>query len=131
MSLFEVSRENEAVLDLNVDLLFTSVTLRIPLSLLAPSSKAVTTGARVFDYANGELRYTDGGVFYHLPESAVNYRDKLPDVDAPTLLFDCATSQHIANRAGIETDHPERHGRLYKKVRYVWDECDMERFVLF
>jgi len=39
------------------------------------SSVAITGNARIFDLSEGSIQYTDGGVFFCLPESQINQRE--------------------------------------------------------
>jgi len=46
----------------------------------------VTGDARVLDLVAEQIQYVDGGVFYHLPESAINRTSAAPSADFPTRL---------------------------------------------
>ena len=51
-------------------------------------TSAITADARVFDLTRGEVLRTDGGVFYSLPDEAINRREPCVAPNFHTWLFD-------------------------------------------
>jgi|GEM_PF-3326226 len=50
------------------------------------STGSVTSDAMLYDLDEKQIQYTDGGMFYHLPEEMIKRRDPAPKSDFPTYL---------------------------------------------
>lgn len=63
----------------------------------------ITADARVFNLLHGEVRRTDGGVFFDLPDVAINSREELDPPDYYSWLFDATKHLAQAKRANRVT----------------------------
>ncbi len=64
---------------------------------------AVTADSRVLDLTRGEVQWTDKGVFYSLPDSAVTKRAPAPEPDYYTWIFEVVQRVLRNERAGLTT----------------------------
>lgn len=81
---------------------------------------SITGDARIFDLLERKIQFTDGGVFYCLPESQINRRIDGPSGDLETTLTHHKQMLSIINRSEkIGQSNPglkERKGRLLREL---------------
>ncbi len=86
----------------------------------APSA-SITGGARIFDLLERRIQRTDGGVFYHLPESEIRRREPCPEADAETRLLH---HQRMLARVERRLAAGERHAELERRATSLRAERD-------
>ncbi len=82
----------------------------------ADRTSSVTADARVFDLSRAEIQYTDGGVFYALPDEAITSRRPCPDPGFYAWLFD--TVQRLIRERKATIDYSETLTLLTDRNRW-------------
>jgi len=76
----------------------------------------ITADARIFELDEEKIQFTSGGVFFSLPEKAIERRESGPEADLPTRLRHHVEKLRRLERTGVSNGGREAAERLREKI---------------